>query len=107
MLVSPKHVKSSGMIRDQTKGKRMGIASTILNINICYSSETSLGGVKVLGNNNWMRFFCNIRNNQGRGKCNQPRAKAEADFETLIIPDITTIESFYTLCYGKYAKAIV
>ena len=40
--------------------------------------------------------FCDIRNNQGRGKYYQPKPKAEADntnTETLIIPDITKTES--------------
>ena len=32
--------------------------------------------------------FCDIRNNQGRGKCNQPRLIALTE----IIPDITTTE---------------
>ena len=67
-----------------------------------------------------IRFgFCDIRNNQGRGKCYQPKPKAEADntnrdldysgylsvisrsrrlrlitlTETLIIPDITKTSS--------------
>ena len=37
-------------------------------------------------NNNWMRF-CNIRNNQGRGKCYQPiqRPRLITIAETLII----------------------
>ena len=31
-------------------------------------------------NNYWMRLiFCDIRNNQGRGKCYQPKPKAEVD----------------------------
>ena len=43
--------------------------------------------------------FCDIRNNQGLGKCYQPKPKASADntyrdlTETLIIPDITKTES--------------
>ena len=37
--------------------------------------------------------FFNIRNNQGRGKCNQPRLITLA--ETLIIPNITTTEFNY------------
>ena len=39
--------------------------------------------------------FCDIRNNQGRGKCNQPRLITFA--ETLIIPDITKASSNYCL----------
>ena len=30
-------------------------------------------------NNNWI-WFGDIRNNQGRGKCNQPMPEAEADY---------------------------
>ena len=45
-------------------------------------------------NNNWMRF-CNIRNNQGRGKCYQPsqRPRLITIAETLIFRDITKAES--------------
>ena len=44
--------------------------------------------------------FCDIGNNQGMDKCNQPRPPASADYscrETLIIPDITKISSNYCL----------
>ena len=39
--------------------------------------------------------FCDIQNNQGRGKGYQPEPKAEADnpYQTLIILDITKSES--------------
>ena len=53
-------------------------------------------------NNNWMKF-CDIQNNQGQSKCNQPMLEAE----TLIIPDIDhknriQLLFYYTLFYGKY-----
>ena len=38
--------------------------------------------------------FCDIRKNQGRGKCIQPSQKAEADDTDLdLIPDITKTSS--------------
>ena len=37
--------------------------------------------------------FVNIRNNQGRGKCYQPKPRAEADNTNRDIPDITKTES--------------
>ena len=43
-----------------------------------------------------MRFFCEIRNNQGRGKCYTPKPRVEADTalpESLIISDITKTDS--------------
>ena len=53
-------------------------------------------------NNNWMRF-CDLQNNQGQSKCNQPMLEAE----TLFIPDIDhknriQLLFYYTLFYGKY-----
>ena len=62
---------------------------------------------KTMYNKTIIRFgFCDIRNNQGRGKCYQPQPSASADntylslrlrlitlTSTLIIPDITKTES--------------
>ena len=49
--------------------------------------------------------FCDIRNNQGLGKYNQPRTPASADYtcldRTLIIPDITKTSSNYCLLFKK------
>ena len=42
---------------------------------------------KTMYNKTIIRFgFCDIRNNQGRGKCYQPKPKAEAD-NTYLDPD--------------------
>ena len=47
--------------------------------------------------------FCDIRNNQGRGKCHQPssRPRLITITGTLIIPDITKIDSndYFTMIH--------
>ena len=50
-------------------------------------------------NNNWMRF-CDIHNNEGRGKCRQlSRRLRLITTEPLIIADITKTESNIVLLY--------
>ena len=52
---------------------------TTLRINWCKTQPVIKQIIMIIINNNWMRF-CDIRNNQGRGKCNQPRPEAGTDY---------------------------
>ena len=57
--------------------------------------------------------FRDIRNNQGLGKCNQPRPRASSDYTCLDLDysgyhkNRIQLLFYYTLFYGKYTKTIV
>ena len=59
--------------------------------NMCFLTNRNEGNCHVYDYKKNGSGFCNIRNNQGRGKCNQPRLIALTE----IIPDITTTEFNY------------
>ena len=51
-----------------------------VNVNHDVDSSSIIKNKNGLSNKTIIRFgFCDIRNNQGRGKCYQPKPKAEAD----------------------------
>ena len=57
--------------------------------------------------------FCDIWNNQGLGKCNQPRPEAEADYTCRHLDysryhkNRIQLLFYYTLFHGKYTKTNV
>ena len=64
---------------------------------------------KTVYNETIIRFgFCDIINNQGLGKCYQPRPSAQVItlLLTLIIPDITKTSSNNCLLFGCFATAL-